>query len=344
MLTFLLASILLMAPAAPGADADSVVVGAEFIYEEAPFPQCHASTIAEAADGSLVASWFGGTREKHPDVGIWVSRKPPGGEWSAPVEVADGVQYGAPDGEVHRHPCWNPVLFRPEGGPLLLFYKVGPTPATWWGMLTTSDDGGESWSEPRRLPEGILGPIKNPPIALADGSILCGSSTEDDGWRVHFERTPDLGRTWTRTGPINDGQSIAAIQPSLLTRADGSLVALGRSRQGRLWQATSADGGMSWSETTLIDVANPNSGTDAVTLDDGRHLLVFNDTERGRSPLNVAISDDDGETWRTVLDLESVPGEYSYPTVIQASDGLVHVTYTWNRERIKHVTIDPERF
>ncbi|WP_152051328.1 sialidase family protein [Tautonia marina] len=315
----------------------------EFIYEEAPFPQCHASTIAETPDGTLVASWFGGTREKHPDVGIWVARKTPGASWSAPVEVANGIQYTTPEGQVVRHPCWNPVLFQAEDGPLLLFYKVGPSPRDWWGMLTTSLDGGLSWSTPRRLPEGILGPIKNKPIALPNGSLLCPTSTEDDGWRVHFETTPDLGLTWIRTGPINDGESIGAIQGSILTRADGSLVALGRSRQARLWQSVSTDGGASWSEMTLTDLPNPNSGTDAVTLADGRHLLVYNATERGRSPLNVAISEDDGQTWTMIHTLESEPGEYSYPAVIQAKDGTIHITYTWNRTRIKHVELDPNQ-
>lgn len=344
MSTAILAPILLMILApGPAPEDDSPVVSEGFIYEEAPFPQCHASTIAEAPDGTLVASWFGGTREKDPDVGIWVSRKPPGGTWTEPVEVANGVQFSFVDGQVHRHPCWNPVLFQPADGPLLLFTKVGPSPSTWWGMLMTSDDSGVTWSEPRRLPEGIAGPIKNKPIQLADGTLLCGSSTEDDGWRVHFEATNDLGRSWTRTGPINDGQSIGAIQPSLLTLADGSLLALGRSRQGRLWQATSSDGGSSWSEMTLTDLPNPNSGTDAVTLADGRLLLVYNATERGRSPLNVAISNDDGASWKMIHTLESDPGEYSYPAVIQGHDGTVHITYTFNRERVKHVALDPSR-
>ncbi|QDV34793.1 sialidase family protein [Tautonia plasticadhaerens] len=315
----------------------------EFVYEEAPTPQCHASTIESLGDGTLVAAWFGGTHEKNPDVGIWVARKSPGGAWSSPVEVADGVQYATPGGEVRRHPCWNPVLYLPEGGPLMLFSKVGPSPREWWGMLSTSPDGGETWSTPRRLPEGILGPVKNKPIATADGSILCGSSTEEDGWRVHFERTDDLGRTWTRIGPINDGEAIGAIQPSLLTATDGTLIALGRSRQGRIWVSKSTDGGDSWGAMALTDLPNPNSGTDAVTLADGRHLLVYNATGRGRSPLNVAISDDDGESWRMVHTLESGPGEYSYPAVIQADDGMVHVTYTWKRERVKHVALDPDR-
>ena len=328
------------AAAAPIGDDGPIFVD-EFLFEAAPSPQCHASTIAERPGGGLVAAWFGGVEEKAPDVGIWLARKEPGGAWTAPVEVADGVQYATPDGSIIRHPCWNPVLYQVEGGPLLLFYKVGPSPSSWWGMLMASDDGGASWGVPRRLPEGIAGPIKNKPIALPDGALLCGSSTEIDGWRVHFERTDDLGVSWTRTGPINDGIAIAAIQPSLLPLPDGTILAIGRSRQGRLWRADSADGGMTWGPMTLTDLPNPNSGTDAVALADGRLLLVYNATTRGRSPLNVAVSDDGGGSWSMALTLEDEPGEYSYPAVIQGSDGTVHVTYTSNRRRIRHVAIDP---
>ncbi len=318
-----------------GASQDPGVVKTEFVFEAAPFAQCHASTIVESC-GKLVAAWFGGTREGHPDVGIWISRHD-GATWSAPFQAANGAQA---DGS--RHPCWNPVLFQPKQGALLLFYKVGPSPDRWWGMLTTSEDGGRTWSEPRRLPEGILGPIKNKPLQLADGALLCPSSTEHDGWRVHFERTADLGKSWERTGPLNDGVRIGAIQPAVLTLQDGSLLALSRSRQGAIAQSRSRDGGKTWGTMTLTALPNPNSGLDAVTLADGRHLLVYNHTTSGRTPLNAAVSSD-GRTWRAAVTLEDQPGEYSYPAVIQARDGTVHLTYTWNRVKVKHVVIEPAK-
>lgn len=311
-------------------------VKSEFVYETAPFPQCHASTLTETK-GGLVAAWFGGQHEKHPEVGIWLSRHD-GKGWSVPVEVARGLQPGAP-----RLPCWNPVLFQPRTGPLLLFYKVGPSPSTWWGMLLTSEDEGQTWSAPRRLPEGILGPIKNKPVELPSGDLLCPSSTEQAGWRVHFERTPDLGRTWETTGPVNDGRQIGAIQPSLLFHPGGRLQAVGRTTQGRIFELWSADGGKTWGPMTLTDLPNPNSGLDAVTLRDGRQVLVYNHTPKGRSPLNVAFSAD-GRAWQAAVVLEQDPGEYSYPAVIQTRDGLVHVTYTWKRQRIKHVVLDPSRW
>ena len=326
--------VVLCQPAATPAAAPGVV-RAEFLFEKAPFPQCHASTIA-GVKGRLVAAWFGGTREGNPDVGIWVSRHD-GVGWTGPAEVADGKR---PDGT--RHPCWNPVLFRPKCGPLLLDYKVGPSPSRWWGMLRTSEDGGNTWSEARRLPDGILGPIKNQPVQLPGGDILCPSSTEHQGWQVHFERTPDLGKTWQATPPLNDGKGIAAIQPSILVHGADRLQAVGRTRQGKVFETWSPDGGRTWGKLSRTALPNPNSGTDAVTLADGRHLLVYNHTARGRSPLNVAVSSD-GKAWKAAVVLEDEPGEYSYPAVLQTDDGRVHVTYTWKRRRVKHVVLDPTK-
>jgi predicted neuraminidase len=320
---------------------NAAIVSSEFLYETAPFPSCHASTIAETRRG-LVAAWFGGTREGDDDVCIYVARKMDG-KWTEPVEVANGLQA---DGD--RHPCWNPVLFQPSDGPLLLFYKVGPSPQRWWGMLRRSNDQGITWSEAERLPDGILGPIKNKPVELPGGELLCPSSTETPSaisdWRVHFERTPDLGKTWTKVSPAAStaDATIHAIQPSVLRHSDTRLQAIGRTRSGRLFETWSNDGGASWSEVTLTELRNPNSGTDALTLADGRHLLVYNDTPRGRTPLNVALSTD-GKSWKNVVTLETDKGEYSYPAVIQTSDGLVHITYTWKRQKIRHVTLDPAK-
>jgi predicted neuraminidase len=319
------------------------VLKSEFIYETAPYPECHASTIAESK-GTLVAAWFGGTKERNPDVGIWVARWE-SGKWTTPVEVANGVE--SPD---KRYPTWNPVLHQPKSGPLLLFYKVGPDPAKWWGMLTTSADGGKTWSKPVRLPDGIAGPIKDKPVELANGDLLCPSSTEDKGWRVHFERTTDQGKTWKRTEPINDGKEFGVIQPTVLFHKGGKLQALMRSRQGLVVESWSDDNGKTWGKLTATGLPNPNSGIDGVTLKDGRQLLVYNHaiTKPGkwgdRAPLNVAISED-GKIWRAALVLETGPAsaEYSYPAVIQTGDGLVHITYTWNRKKVKHVIVDPRK-
>ena len=320
--------------------ADPAVVKSEFIFDPNPVPSCHATTIVEAKDGTVVTAWFAGTAEKNPDVGIWTSRIIDG-KWTAPVEVANGAQA---DGT--RHPCWNPVLFQPREGALMLFYKAGPSPSTWWGMLRTSADGGATWSEARKLPEGILGPIKNKPVQLADGTILCPTSTETNKgpseWRLHFELTKDLGNTWTTSQPSEPGK-INAIQPSILFLGGEKLLALGRTREKRVFQVTSENNGAAWGAMSLIDLPNPNAGTDAVTLKDGRHLLIYNHTEKGRSPLNLGMSTD-GKTWSAALVLEDEPKmEFSYPAIIQTSDGMVHATYTWKRKLAKHVVIDPAK-
>ena len=311
----------------------TAIVLSEFVYERAPFPAAHASTIAETPDG-LVAAWFGGTGEGKPDVGIWIARKT-GAQWSAPTQVADGAQ---PDGT--RHPCWNPVLFLPSRGPLLLFYKVGPSPRAWWGETRTSTDNGRTWSAAVKLPPGILGPIRAKPVELPDGSLLAGSSTEDAGWVVHMERF--AADAWRRSGPLNDPSEFGAIQPTILVHSKTRLQILCRSRQGVITQAWSEDGGETWGRMTATSLPNPSAGIDALRLRDGRFLLVYNPSATGRDKLEIVVSPD-GKAWRQAVVLENAPGEYSYPAMIQSADGLVHVTYTWRRERIKHVVVDPTR-
>nr|WP_020528256.1 sialidase family protein [Flexithrix dorotheae] len=314
----------------------------EFIYEKAPFKECHASTIAET-EGGLVASWFGGTKEKNKDVEIWVSRKI-NGKWSDPVSVANGIQ-----NEDLRYPCWNPVLYQVPDGPLQLYYKVGPNPREWWGLIIESHDNGQSWSEPVMLPEGVLGPIKNKPVLLSNGMLISPTSTEHDGWRVHFEYSMDLGKTWTKGEPINDGKKYNAIQPSVLIHKDGKLQIMARSKEVSVLTSWSEDSGIQWSDLEPSGLPNPNSGTDAETLKDGSFLLVYNHIGKNpnkwggkRSPLNVAVSSD-GKQWDAALVLEDEPGEYSYPSVIQAKDGKVHIVYTWKRDKVKHVVVDPDQ-
>ena len=316
----------------------------EFIYTEAPFPQAHASTITETPDG-LVAAWFGGTKEGNKDVCIWLSRWVKN-KWTAPEKVADGVL-----NDSVRVACYNPVLFYYPNGELLLFYKIGPNVAGWTGWLKRSFDNGKTWSQRESLPTGFLGPIKNKPIMLGD-TLICGSSTEKNGWKVHLEKTADGGKTWTKTNDFNDGKTISAIQPSILTYKDGKMQLLCRSQNRTINESWSLDGGITWSEMKPSSLPNNNSGTDAVTLKDGRQLLVYNHVKTAdslkngkgaRTPLNVAVSKD-GIKWYAVLILEDSPiSQYSYPSVIQSKDGFVHIVYTWRREKIKYVKIDPRK-
>ena len=319
----------------------------EFIYQRAPFASAHASTLVETPSGTLLAAWFGGSAEGADDVEIRLSRHPPGGSWSPPVAVT----------HYPHMPTWNPVLFR-DGGRTWLFFKVGPNPREWVGAYRTSEDEGRTWSEVTYLPAGLIGPVRTKPLRLAGGTWLAGSSVEAGirgdtppdapyrAWAVWVERSTDKGRTWTKQGPIGvPGQPYGVIQPTLWQTATGEVRMLMRSteRIGRIVSASSSDGGLTWTPGTPTTLPNPNAGIDAVKLVDGRVVLVYNHLTRGRTAIHIAVSGDDGDHWSPPLVLEDGQQELSYPAVIQTRDGLVHITYTWNRTRIRHVVVDPAK-
>lgn len=307
------------------------------IFDRVPFESCHASSIEQNKYGNLVVTWFAGIEEGSPDVGIWVSILE-NGVWSKPVEVANGVD----EKNNRRYPTWNPVLFKPSSGPLKLYYKVGPSPREWWGMVKESHDGGITWRPAERLKKGYLGPIKNKPIELENGVILCGSSTEDAGWLVHMERGRQLGKYWEKTDPLHNALEVSAIQPTVLNWGADGIQILCRTKQKEIVEFWSKDKGITWAGPRFTGMPNSNSGLDAVKLRDGRALMVYNHTKEGRTPLNVAVTDN-GKDWYAALVLENDPGEYSYPAVIQTYDGMVHVTYTWRRTHIRHCVIDPNQ-
>ncbi len=369
--------------------ASAAILDDEFVYEHATFPQCHASTILELPNGDLLASYFGGLHENNPDVCIWVSRKPKGASvWEAPVLAGDGVfLLGTRDADIagindsttlassgpiiprqdwdtakmRRKACWNPVLYQMPDGEIWLFYKIGLRVADWTGWLVRSRDGGKTWSEREPLPAGFLGPIKNKP-ELVNDRVVCPSSTEVGGWKIHFEIYDLKTKEWKYVGPIDAEDALLSkdiltpeahprpidcIQPSILKHKDGRLQVLCRSRNQKLATSFSSDGGDTWSTVTLTDVPNNQSGTDAVTLHDGRHILIYNDFQtldgenKGvRTPLSIAVSDD-GLHWRHVLTLEDSPiSQYSYPAIIQGKDGSLHCTYTWRRQKVAYKRID----
>lgn len=322
----------------------------EFIYDTAPFPSAHASTIVELPNGDLLAAWFGGTAESKPDVAIWGSRKT-NGHWSAPVELV----------RERETPCWNPVYFYTRDKRLWFYYKYGTSPTTWSAGRRYSDDDGKTWSAIEHLPAGLYGPIRAKPLVLNDGTVVSGTSVESyRNWAVWIERSTDNGKTFTKIGPItvpqpavqpaessgsrdaagwNDWkQTDGIIQPSVVSLGGKHLRLYARStaRTGKVCVADSYDAGQSWTQARPLDVLNPNSGIDALALKDGRIVLVYNNTSSGRTPLNLAVSTD-GEKFTMFYTLENTPGEYSYPSMIQGKSGDVHITYTWNRQKIRYV-------
>ena len=312
----------------------------EMVFNAPPFKQCHASTLVEVSPGKILLACFGGSAEGKNDVDIWLSTIDENGI-AVPQPVANGIV-----NDTLRFPTWNPVLFKSREGTTFLFYKVGPNPREWWGMVKTSSDNGQSWSAAQRLPNGILGPIKNKPIQLADGTILSPSSMEvtEDRWTAHIEKSIDGGKTWTLI-PIDDGSEYDVIQPSILVYGNDRLQVLCRSKQGSVMESWSVNGGDHWTKLRKTHLLNPNSGTDAVTLKDGTQLIVYNpdvpgkDWFNGRGKLRVASSVD-GKKWKDVAILEDGnQEEFSYPAIIQTSDGLVHITYTYDRKNVKHVVL-----
>ena len=302
-----------------------------FIYEEAPFPECHASTIVETGDGFL-ASWFGGTYERNPDVCIYTSLLKDG-NWGTPTLAADGII-----NDTLRYPCWNPVLYKRDNGDIILYYKVGPSPREWWGLYKISGDNGKSWSEAVEIPGNLLGPIKNKPQRLKDGSILNPTSFETEGkWNIYVEKSDQSLDNWEKIEIDNNGFN--AIQPTILFHKNGAIQMLCRSKERKIVETWSTDEGETWSPVEATTLVNNNSGIDAVTLTNGKHLLVCNPVEKGRNKLSLFKSDD-GKNWEEAIVLEDEPeGEFSYPAIIRAKNGDVHITYTYNRKKVKHVHI-----
>ena len=335
---------------------DCSIVTDEFLYTKATFPECHSATIAETTKGDLVATYFGGTKERNPDVCIWVSRKVKGSkEWTKPQMVADGII-----NDTLRKACWNPVVYQIPQGDLVIYFKIGSKVSDWSGWMVRSKDGGKTWSKREPLQKDFLGPVKNKPV-MSRGRLIAPSSIESNGWRLYFEYSDDMGKTWQRTDYV-EADSITiegkkklkdlAIQPSIISLKDGRLAALARTRSEHIGITYSEDNGKTWSKLKLIDTPNNNSGLDAVTLSDGNHVLICNDKPipngikngKGlRTPLSLMTSSD-GESWQHWMTLEDSPiSQYSYPSIIQTSDGHIHCIYTWRRQRIKHVEVRTDK-
>lgn len=322
---------------------DPQIVVDEFLYKQASFPECHSASIVETKKGDLVATYFGGTKERNPDVCIWISRKLKSkSEWTKPQMVADGVF--SPE---YREACWNPVIFEMPNGELRIYFKIGVNVAGWKGWMVRSKDGGKTWGKREQLPDTIYGPIKNKPILNKD-RLISPTSDERDGWKLYFEYSDDLGKTWKRTAFVEAGNGIKAIQPSIIVLPDGRLEALCRTRSRHIGVTYSDDNGETWSKLQFIETPNNNSGIDAVNLKDGGYALICNDwpieptKEKGaRTPLSILRSND-GVNWKHWITLEDSPIlQYSYPSIIQSQDGHIHVVYTWRRQRVKHVELIP---
>jgi predicted neuraminidase len=324
------------------AQTKAVNITKNYIVDKPLTTNSHASTLVEYKPNEIMAAWFGGKYEGAKDVGIYIANCKDQ-KWSQPKELIKPlIQKG------DTLPCWNPVLFKSKSQNLYLFYKVGKNPREWFGAMIVSKDNGTTWSDPKYLPEGILGPIRNKPIESEPGIILCGSSTETvkkNIWSVHVETYTEATDSWKKI-EIENPKNLEIIQPTFLLHGKNEIQMLSRSKHNKVVSSWSIDNGKSWIKTDTINVVNSNSGIDALTINKKMFLLVNNplpqgkDWFYGRNILDVEYSND-GISWKKLFDLEKEEkGEFSYPAIIQTTDKKVHVLYTYDRKFIKHVTFD----
>ena len=295
------------------------------------FNECHASTLLVLDDDEIIAAWFAGTHEKHPDVAIWSARRE-NGKWSEPVKIAD----------MEGVPCWNPVLFRGQQGRIFLYYKVGKTIPNWYTMYMVSEDNGCTWSEPKELVEGDIGgrgPVKNKPIILKNGDWAAPASVETETeWDAFCDISKDRGESWLKSCyvPIdhNELQGKGIIQPSLWESEPGKLHMLLRSTEGCIYRSDSYDGGVTWREAYPTDLANNNSGLDFVKMDSGSLVLIHNPVSGNwaeRTPISCSISKDNGLTWGQFILEHSEIKKHNF---FDASTSMV---YSTSVEFLKHV-------
>lgn len=307
----------------------------QFIFTASVTPfECHASTIIKLSDGHFIAAWFGGSKEGNPDVAIW-SAVCENNIWQQPKILSAETDT----------PHWNPVLFACGDGKISLFYKIGTPIADWKTMVMRSSDGGKSWSEAAELVPGDVsggrGPVKNKPLLLPTGRILAPASTEQGRWLCFADISDDRGRTF-RKAPIPAQDDANMIQPSFWQSDNGSIHALMRTDKGFIYRSDSADGGESWCNAYPTVMPNNNSGLDCVKAANGNVYLVCNPVGKNwgaHSPLTLFVSSDDGEHFEKLIDLETEPGEYSYPAIIADKDRL-YITYTYKRQKIAFVEIE----
>lgn len=313
----------------------------ELIFQKIPgFPVHHCSSITEAPNGDLLVIWYSGSYESSDDQVIFLSRQTKGSrEWSKPELILRSP--GKPPG--------NAILFTDKAGKVWMVWgrMDGTQPmmrGTGWAQCRlfyrTSADSGATWSEDKPFFHDTLGWLpRNLPIFGADGSLIVPISDELNGHGVDlsfFVSTKDNGATWTQSGIMRGGE-----QPTIIERADGTLVAYLRIRPN-IVGAESHDGGKTWTKPAPTQWKNPDSGISMRRLTNGHVLLVFNNQDNSRTPLHIVRSTDEGRTWGKPMILETNEGEYSYPSILQTSDGKIHIIYTFRRYSIKHVVLNED--
>ena len=328
------------------ADQDS---GAALFYNEQflPLPEgtpkVHSSTLTELPGGNILAAWYGGTEELAADTALYSSTfDRAAGRWGPPRMLVDSRQT---EREVHRYikTIGNPVLFTDAQGRTWLFY-VTVSVGGWSGSAVNvkmTSDGGATWTPARRL---VLSPalnlttmVRTPALAYDDGSIALPTYHQGVS---KFPELVHLGADGQVLGKTRMEQARASLQPSIVATGPMDAVALLRNMNRGITLLTTTDAGLDWSEPVRLDLIAPNSSVMAARLPDGRLMLAYNDDVTKRGNLSLAISSDGGRQWKIVHKFEEGEGSFSYPCILVARDGIVHVTYSYNRRGIKHVSFN----
>ncbi len=319
-----------------------------FACEDCQVPSVHGANVIEKRDGSLLATWFGGSREGGRDVVIWGADYSPATQtWTVPRKVIGPDALRDALGR-HIKTVGNSVLVRGKGDRLWLYF-VSVSVGGWAGSALnamSSDDDGISWGAPHRL---VTSPFFNvstlnkcTPVYFVDGSYGLPVYHEFIG---KFSELLRFDRDGHLLEKIRITHGRRAIQPLLVPLSENRLLALMRdtgSSPGHVLLSKSEDGGRHWSEMRVGSLPNPDSAIAGLRRPDGSLLLVFNDLEAGRNSLALAVSHDEGSSWQVVRHFEQEAGraEFSYPYLIRSKDGMMHLVYTWNRKRIRHVEFD----
>jgi predicted neuraminidase len=335
-------------------DADAPLYLEDFIPNMPDVAAVHSPAITEMRDGTLLAVWFGGTREGARDVALYASTlDPKTNEWSAAPAIVTQDETAR---ETLRYikRIGNPALYTDARGRTWLFYVTVSIGG--WSLsqinFKTTDDGAQSWTRAKQLQlvpffnGGTL--VKGQPLVYTDGTIAL-PVYRDYGDLTGF---PELVRL-DETGEVLDKTRIAwgrraGIQPSIVPLAARRALCFLRDTSGarrRVLLTKTDDAGASWATPAATDLPNPDSALMALRLADGTILLVFNNTTLGRGTLALARSNDEGASWRIVHtfedetkpDVNGTPPEFSYPCLIQTRGGAIHLLYTWRRKKIKHI-------
>ncbi len=333
----------------------SPIVSELFISPDWNSYDCHSSSLVETQEGEILSVWKAGFGDGRSNIDLF-SR---GGIWQRHLDKEKLGEVEQIHFEMHNM-IWNPVLTCLASGEILLFYRIGNNPRSSCAFIRRSYDGGRKWELPELLPAGIIGPAKNKPVILNEGTMICPSSLQvgapEDSFKataVWMDITCDGGRTWSKTGPLAiTGQPFGVIEPALFFDGDGNLHIFCRDRalrdgkaNGCIWTAMSCDRGNTWSSLEKTILPNPDSAFDIVDMGEGKLVLFYNSSHTQRFPLTIAISVDGGKTWENVYELEKQTGEF--PAAILAKDGFIHVTYAHEiasgQRRIKYVVLNSKK-